>query len=40
MTFNFVRIIFENAKIKKKEAACPPKRCPCGQKKEIHYGSS
>jgi hypothetical protein len=32
MTFNFFRIIIENAKIKK-EAACPPKRYPCSRKK-------
>jgi hypothetical protein len=34
MIFNFVRIIIENEN-PKKEAACPPKRYPCGQEK-IH----
>ena len=41
MTFNFIRILlWIRQKSKKKRQPAQPKRCPCGQKKEIHYGCS
>ena len=41
MTFNFNQnFIMNTQKSKKKRQPAQPKRCPCGQKKEIHYGYS
>jgi hypothetical protein len=41
MTFNFNQnFIMNTQKSKKKRQPAQPKRCPCGQMKEIHYGYS
>jgi len=41
MTFNFNQnFIMNTQKSKKKRQLAQPKRCPCGQMKEIHYGYS